>query len=397
MVDEGPGLSGSSFGAVADWLEERGVPAGRIAFFPSHGGAPGPQASDRHRDRWRRAARHVVPFETLVLRAPRPEHRLEAWVADLLGPAEGPPEEISAGRWRLRRYAREADWPPAHPQQERRKFLLRTGRHGGGGGTWLLKFAGLGREGERKAERARALHAAGFTPEVAGFRHGFLVERWIGAEEARPLGRGGLDPDRLAEQVGRYLGFRARAFPADPGRGATPARLWAMARHNAAAAALGAAATRGLDRWTEAELAALAQRARPVETDNRLHAWEWLVAPDGRLIKCDALDHHAGHDLVGCQDIAWDVVGAAVELELPGPARARLRTVVEAEAGRALDPRLLALFAPCYLAFQLSWHAMAADAADAAADAAEAARLRQAAGRYADRLRRVLLAGGGRP
>ena len=33
--------------------------------------------------------------------------------------------------------------------------------------------------GARKLARARSLHAAGFTPEVAGFRHGFLVERWI--------------------------------------------------------------------------------------------------------------------------------------------------------------------------------------------------------------------------
>jgi hypothetical protein len=38
VVDEGPGLSGSSFGCVADWLEDRGVAPESIAFFPSHRG-----------------------------------------------------------------------------------------------------------------------------------------------------------------------------------------------------------------------------------------------------------------------------------------------------------------------------------------------------------------------
>jgi hypothetical protein len=381
VVDEGPGLSGSSFGAVADYLEERGVPGDRIAFFPSHGGALGPQACERHRDRWGRVARQIMPFDALVLCARRPEHRLEAWIADVLGPPEGPPDDISGGRWRLHRYAREADWPPVHAQQERRKFLLRAR-----GETWLLKFAGLGRDGERKLERACILHAAGFAPPVAGYRHGFLIERWL--DDARPLDRCPVDPDWLGEQVGRYLGFRARSFPTRAGRGASPAELWMMARYNAAEA-LGPDVARSFDRWTAEDLAELAERVRPVETDNRLHAWEWLVRSDGRLLKCDALDHHAGHDLVGCQDIAWDVVGATVELELPASAQARLCAALERASGRALDPQLSALLTPCYLAFQLGFWTMAAGAA---LGPEEAARLWRAAERYAARLRHALLA-----
>jgi hypothetical protein len=44
VVDEGPGLSGSSFGAVADALERLGVPRERIAFLPGHGGDLGPSS-----------------------------------------------------------------------------------------------------------------------------------------------------------------------------------------------------------------------------------------------------------------------------------------------------------------------------------------------------------------
>ena len=378
VADEGPGLSGSSFGAVADFLEDRGrVAPGRVHFFPSHNGGPGPQASPRHRARWAGAHRHVVEFDALAA------HRLSSWVADLVGAPDGPLEDVSGGAWRGLGHAREADWPPVHAQAERRKFLLRAG-----GEAWLLKFAGLGREGERKERRARALHAAGFAPAVAGFRHGFLVEEWIG--NARPLDRTGQDPARLAERVGRYLGFRARRFPAGPGQGAPLAALRGMARHNAAEG-LGEGWARRLERRTEG-LEAFEPRLRRVETDNRLHAWEWLALPDGRLLKADALDHHAAHDLVGCQDVAWDVAGAVCELGLDGERGGALRAAVEREAGRgAVDPVLVALLAPCYLAFQLGAWTMAARVAAPE----EAVRLCAAVERYAGLLRRALADGGG--
>ena len=371
VADEGPGLSGSSFGAVADFLEDRGVAPGRIHVFPSHGGEPGPHASPRHRARWAIAQRHVVEFDALAA------HRLPSWVEDLVGPSEGPLEEVSGGEWRRFRYPREADWPPANPQGERRKFLLRAG----GGKTWLLKFAGLGRAGERKLERGRALHAAGFAPAVAGFRHGFLVEEWMNG--ARPLHRGGCDEARLAERVGRYLGFRARCFPAEAGQGASLASLRAMARHNAAEG-MGEDWAQVLERRT-ADLEGFEPRLRRVETDNRLQAWEWLALPDGRLLKADALDHHAAHDLVGCQDVAWDVAGALCELELEGE-RGTLLAAVEREAGRAVEPGLVHALTPCYLAFHLGACVMAAQIAAPQ----EAERLRTEAERYAGLLRHAL-------
>jgi hypothetical protein len=373
VVDEGPGLSGSSFGAVMAFLEERGVPLSRIHLLPGHGGQPGPQACPASRARWARVQRHPASFEDLLLHAARPEHRLEGWAAELLGSPDGPLEDLSGGTWR-RLHGGE---PPIHPYMERRKFLFRRG-----GSAWLLKFAGLGRHGAAQAERARRLHAAGFTPEVAGFRHGFLVERWMG--EARPLDPARFGRDRLVAHLGRYLAFRARHLPAAPEGGASAEALWQMARHNAAEA-LGEALASRLDGW-KPELSSLDARMRRVWTDNRLHAWEWLVLPDGRLLKTDAVDHAAAHDLIGCQDIAWDVAGAAVELGLSATERERLRALVEAEAAREVDPALLAFLTPCYLAFQLGYHAMAADASSEV----DAARARRAADRYAEVLREVL-------
>jgi hypothetical protein len=383
VVDEGPGLSGSSFGAVADFLEDAGVAPDRIHFFPSHGGMPGGCSSERHWLRWQKAHRHVVDIGDMLIHKPkRPEHRLENWAAELVGPPTGEMMEISGGWWRAVRYSREAEWPPVKPQLERRKFLLPTDD-----GTWLLKFVGLGSMGERKLARARLLHAAGFTPEVAGFRHGFLVERWI--DGAVSLDQRFGDRARVVEQVGRYLGFRARHFTAGAEQGASLTALAEMARFNTSQT-LGEEAARDLDLLLRG--AGLIEGAvRRVETDNRLHAWEWLRTPDGRLLKTDALDHHAGHDLIGCQDIAWDIAGAAVELDLSESECLRLCRIVAGQSGHPVNPDLLALLTPCYLAFQMADHAMAAKSV--APDSAEAVRLRAVTDRYIRRLGRIIAAG----
>lgn len=363
VADEGPGLSGSSFAAVGAHLAAHGVPPGRIHFLPSHGGAPGPQADAATRAVWARTARHVRTFDDLALGGASGPHRLEAWVADLVGEARAPLAEISGGRWRDLRAWPEGTYPPVLGWQERRKFLIETER-----GPWLIRFAGLGRIGRLRCARAQALAEAGFAPRPVGWRHGFLVERWH-AQATMP--QAGPDRDRLAA----YLAFRARSFPASPAAGATAEALFAMARHNAAAA-LGEGCAARLDAWRP-RLPRLEARRRPVETDNRLHPWEW-IAVEGRVLKTDALDHHAGHDLVGAQDVAWDVAGAQVELGLDAAATEALAARIAREGGPAIDPELLAFCRACYLAFQLGAYAMAAASAG---EGAERTRLdRQRAG-----------------
>jgi hypothetical protein len=327
IVDEGPGLSGSSFGAAADALERLGVARERIAFLPGHGGDLGPEASPAHRDRWSRALRPVASFDDVVLPP------LAAGVATLVGPAVEPMRDISGGAWRdLRAWP---ERPPAFPAQERRKFL-----HYAPDGDWLVKFAGLGRIGEAKLRRARALHSAGFTPEPAGLVEGFLVERWLDARRPTEIDRAA-----LLDRLGAYLAFRAEAFPATSDGGASLATLAEMTRVNAAEALgpdAGAAAQRAM---TAAP--ALEPRVRRVHVDGRLHPWEWLPLADGRLLKADALDHSEAHDLVGAQDVAWDLAGAEAEWDLDAEAVESLRRRL------GVDPDLLRLLRPAYLAFQL--------------------------------------------
>lgn len=383
VVDEGPGLSGSSFGAVADWLEENDVPAEAVVFFPSHAGAPGPYASARHRRRWEHARRYLCDFTELFI-APGCPWPLASWVEDLTGaPAspEAPLEDLGAGRWRDHLYPAGADRPPVHLQQERRKYLLAAG-----GGRWLLKLAGLGRYGREKLERAEALQAAGFIPPVTGLRHGFLVGPWLDGVQPLPLVPE-IDRGALLERVAAYLIFRAERWPADPGSGATPTALLEMAEYNTGQA-LGKEPTETLGVWRNwrERLPELTAAARPVLTDNRMHSWEWLVTPDGRILKSDALDHCAGNDLVGSQDPSWDLAGAIVELDLNGGERNRLLELV----GRhGIQAPHLAFYLLTYLAFQLGHWTLAAQAVEGM-DPGEAAALRRMADRYAERLRREL-------
>ena len=108
---------------------------------------------------------------------------------------------------------------------------------------------------------------------------------------------------------------------------------------------------------------------------------------DGRILKTDALDHHAGHDLVGAQDIAWDVAGAIVEFRLVGDEPRTLVEHVERAAGFPVDTGLLAYLLPCYLTFWLGYYTLALRIAP---DVDEAVRLGVAAARYRDGLAAIV-------
>jgi hypothetical protein len=353
-VDEGPGLSGSSFGAVGDFLASAGVAANQVVYLPSHGGSPGPMVSSDHRERWARSRRLVADFDSRIGAA-----RLEAWASEALGPLIAPLRDISGGAWRTSSVA------PVIPMLERRKFLAETAT-----GPWLLKFAGLGAEGENKAERARALAAAGFSPEVGGLLHGFLAQRWIA--ETRPFQPAQWSRGRLLDHLADYLSFRARRFPAHHDEGADLPALADMARVNAAEA-LGESVGDEVARRLQTLLAD-APLSRPVHVDSRLHAWEWLVTPTGDLLKIDAVDHSCGHDLVGCQDIAWDVAGAELELGLSSAETERLARRL------GVVPGMLAIQRACYPAFQLGLWSFA--------PAEEAPRVQAHVRRYREALRR---------
>lgn len=375
IVDDGPGLSGSSMGGIADWLEARGIRRNRLHFFPGHSGDLGREACLRHRQRWAERGRHVVGVDDLLMTPFNGVQRLHNWVSDLVGVLNHPLQLLSGGEWRKLRYPDETVWPPSDKQTEKHKFLARSGDK-----AWLVKFAGLGREGVRKLEEGKLLAKAGYTPKPVGLCHGFLVEQWV---DGRPLNPVSIDRRQLIRSIGDYLGFRARCLPATHG-GASPEQLFFMAVFNTGKA-LGEDAAVLLEKYL-GDAEPFSPLMHPVDTDNRLHAWEWIVTPAGALIKTDALDHSAAHDLIGCQDIAWDIAGAGVEVDLSGQERLELARMVSQIAGREVDRELLRVLEPCYVAFQIGYWTFAA----AAATGSDAHRINGILERYKRRLRSLL-------
>lgn len=353
IVDEGPGLSGSSFTAVAEWLESIGIAPHRIHFFPSHGNGPGQEADFGIRRRWSHTPSHHVRFEEPYAGRLSVLEQIEDGVSALIGPLDARLRDISGGCWRSLHDATSDPRAPCDPRLERRKFLARSR-----GGSWLVKFAGLDEEGALKLLRARALAGAGFSPEPAGVCYGFLVERWVDGDS---LARARLARDDFLAGLGSYLGFRAREFPAR-NRGATLGTLVEMARCNTREA-LGEPAAAALAAQL-AYVAELEATVVPVHVDGRLHSWEWLVAGDGRPVKTDAVDHSCGHDLIGCQDIAWDVAGAIAEYALSPTETRPLCDRIARESGRAINADLLSVLTSCYLAFQLGLWTLAAASGD---------------------------------
>jgi hypothetical protein len=344
VVDEGPGLSGSSFGCVGELLQSLGVTPDRIVFFPSHAGEPGPQANRLHLALWRRAPRAVRTLDDLLLETP-----ISDWFADLTGPVTQI-EDLSGGAWReVSRTA--ARLPPVHPQLERRKFRLISAS-----GRWLARFAGLGGYGDAKFARAQALHAAGFTTAPLALRRGFLLERW--EADGKPLA-GDAPPPGFVDHLAAYLGFRANAFPAASHEGADLLELRQTAEVNLPEltdATTADVLLRQLDR------AAPRDPAMRLHVDGRLHVWEWTQRADGGFRKFDALDHSCAHDLVGCQPVEWDIAGAAAEFGLGPAAVERLCAGVMARGAR-VDRAALPFFHVAYAAFQGGLWAMAEQAA----------------------------------
>jgi hypothetical protein len=311
IVDEGPGLSGSSFASAADFLTTLGIREERIVFFPAWAPDGSAFVNENARRRWQRHRKYWTPFEEL--------HRFDHAT------------DLSAGQWRKLRRAR----PPVHPQHERRKYLQ---------ADRLYKFAGYGRYGRAKLERAERL--AGFIPPVLGLEDGFLVSRWVEGRSARPS-------REFVEHAATYLAHVAREFPT--GESADTGALAAVIEQNT-----GRPWTRGLP------------DGRAVTLDGRMLPHEWLETSGG-FVKTDALDHGDDHFYPGPQDIAWDLAAFGLEFGC----QERLLECYSRVSGDHDAGSRVPFYRAAYLAFRLGYCDMAAKALAGSADGARFQRARE--------------------
>lgn len=324
LVDEGPGLSGSSLAGTAETLSALGIPDDRIVLLPSWDPDPSSLRSAVARSRWPRHRCLVSSFEEVWLES----GRLDTVLGD------GPVRDISAGRWRGEFIVGTERRPPVHHQHERRKFL---------GPGVVIRFAGLGAVGHARLARARALADAGFSSPPSSLTHGFLTLKLV---PGTPLARGEVDAE-LLDRMAQYLAWLRSRFSLPDG---SRTDLTGMIGVNLA--------EHGLE-WRPRK-PSQPDAEPPVAVDGRMLPHEWLRTSRGYL-KTDALDHHDDHFYPGAVDIAWDLAAAAVEFGMPPAAR---QTLVE-RYRRASGDRTIATRLPhytvAYLAARLGYVSLAAE------------------------------------
>jgi hypothetical protein len=336
-------------------LIELGIPDDRICLLPSWPSDGSHLRSPDAREIWTRHRQFTTSFEEVWLDSGR-----------LAAAFSGEFRDFSAGAWRAAVYADETEYPAVQPQHERRKYLLTSGA--AAGNPKLLSFIGLGRGIEAKMRRAERLADAGFTAAPERMAHGFVVRPFVAG---RPVSPGKAD-GQLIQVIASYLAHLCRAHPSDPS--VSDSSLREM---------IGVNVSEGLEdsRLDKRvlDLPAGGWAERPAKLDARMLAHEWIRTPAGYL-KVDVTDHHEDHFFPGCQDIAWDVAAAAVELRLSAGAEQHLVESYRLRSGDRGIAERLPLYAIAYLAFRLGYTRLASAVLG---DSADGKRFEQDSRRYA--------------
>lgn len=348
IVDEGPGLSGSSFISAGEALSKLGVDPQKVFLIGSRSPDPEKLVASNAADRWRR-------FRSLTVRSgsQRP--------ADAQLPLPG-------GDWRQfafreRSYddsfyslKNEQNWPACWTFLSHPKFVSEDG-------GIFFKFEGLGRYGIAVHSRAALCAEAGFSAPPLFSSDGYTAYPIISGRllSARDLN------SALLKRIASYIAFRSSATPA---ASADTAKLEQMTRHNFQQIF-------GSDLPAEFKL----EVECPVIADGRLHPHEWLATSgDNHYYKLDCAQHGDNHFFPGPCDIAWDLAGAAIEWEMSRKAVEELLDIYFSATGDDPRPRF-GNYLLAYAAFQAGYAAMAARSM-VGFDSAEESRLARDYHRY---------------
>jgi len=321
VIDEGPGLSGSSFLAVAEALTETGVERGNILLIGSRWPDPAQLRSPNASERWSRFRFTCLESSPYI-------------------PA-GAAIHISGGQWRDELLAAGDPRPASWTQLEMSKFLSADRK-------LFYKFEGFGRFGGEIGKRACKLAEAGLGPEYLGSDSGFGIYRMSSGGFLKPA-----DLSReLLRHLARYCAFRLREFPADDSQ---PSALDEMAAWN----------------WSLEFGPAPAHEPLQVEhrvfCDARMMPHKWLASADGRLLKLDGVAHGDDHFFPGPCDIAWDLAGTIIEWGLARPEQEYFLEEYWRASGDDAGKRLPS-YLKAYAAFRFGWSKMAAFASAGSPD-----------------------------
>jgi hypothetical protein len=350
VVDEGPGLSGSSFASVARTLTDLGIDANRVVLFPSWDPDGAAFRSEEARRIWRR------------------HHRFSAdGAAAGLSPTQRPDiVDLSGGAWREVLLGEQSEWPAVQPQHEVAKYWEPAS-------SVITRFAGLGRYGETKRRRAEALAGSGLGPAPLGLENGYLSLPFVDGAPCECIST------PLIDAIARHTSFLTVTFP----RARTPDvdALFEMVSTNVRLGLDDAAPRLRLEQYR-----AVLNSAPCSAIDGRMFRHEWLDC-GGNFVKVDALDHHCDHFFPGVQDAGWDLAAASFEFTLERAARERMIASYAAASGDRDVWRRLPFYDIAYPAFRLGYATLAQHSLGGTPDGQ---RFESVAERCRGRLRHVL-------
>jgi hypothetical protein len=349
IVDEGPGISGSSMAATASALVAAGLDRRNLAFLPGHPHDPGGAGAEAVQAWWRTTPRYVAETNKLTFNGLPLHDALSAILPEPVVKVE----DFSGGQWRQYVYPDVSAWPALCTAFERIKyrFTLQSGQQ------VLFKFLGLASTSPDLTSTAEAAAALlteravqGFAGPVLGVAYGFIAMEWV---EGAPLKFDARSP-ALIDSLGAYIAHVAGSpMPANEARMAIE-RLTEMLYVNTCEA-LGEQAATLMQSY---QVVALDQQ--PAYGDGHLQPYEWLHDKDNHLYKTDSIGHDSDHTLIGRQAVAWDIAGAIVEWRLEDEAIVQLLKAFNAAGGTAIDGPILNFYRAAYLAFRLGQCTLAA-------------------------------------
>jgi hypothetical protein len=353
VVDEGPGISGSSMAATAASLVMAGIKAQNIAFLPGHANEPGGAGSPEVQNWWQRVPRYVASSESLAFdRLP-----LQQALAATLNQRVIQVDNVSGGVWRRFVYTDEADWPATCNYFERVKYLCTFQD----GTKVLFKFLGLAAGSpslksttDCAAVLLRQRATQGLAPPVLASVYGFVGTEWI---EGEPL-TCEMPQQEMAEVLGTYIARVAGPRLDDAEFTSATDALLQMLYVNTTEA-LGEAPASKVKHLRPAS-----DCPRAAYGDGHLQPYEWTRNEAGQIRKVDGVGHDCDHTLVGKQPVVWDIAGAIVEWHLNPQAVEHLLAAYAAAGGRRFDPGTLHFYRLAYLAFRAGQCALGAEMHD---------------------------------
>lgn len=337
-VDEGPGLSGSSFASVARAGQERGFPPDTISFFTSHDNPPGGAASSEIKALWDVIPRWHVPLSDFHDQL---HDALARRSADFPGFDNSFQfqADLSAGNWRQWISPSAREHVMVFPPFEKTKWLFQNDR----GDQVLWKFTGLTFQ-HRQNENCHSsslpvLHC-----------HGFSGHPWITSPNLQPeAARDSI----IIESLAMHLASIHNPPLAREEHDEALERLKQMIDYNASFIFSKTEIERALQL---ADLVDYSPHA-PARGAGDLFPQNWVRHENGALVKVDLPVPVCDHTIIGSQPWFWDLAGLIVEWRLSSSHLETLLDCLE-QKGRPIPREVLPFYICAYCAFrmgQLNW------------------------------------------